>query len=73
MSIFGSAHIFYIIKFDEQFSVGVTQNIDEVVPDKDEAQLVFQKHFDQFDEAKNFENLVKSWDQKKVKELIKGI
>jgi len=73
MSFFGSAHIFYILELDHRLTHGVTQNIDEVVSKYQDAQLVFQKHFDQYSEAEDFHKIVQSWDETKVRKFIKGV
>lgn len=70
------SYIVFIINKNDELITGLTKDIDQVMDNYRESgnnsSLVFQRHFDERDQAEAFENQLKNWDNEKKKALING-
>lgn len=73
---FLNSYIVFIININDEFKTGLTKDIDLVLDQYrkigDNSSLVFQRHFDQYDEAEAFEARLKQLNKEKKAALING-
>ncbi|MEP2772782.1 MAG: hypothetical protein ABJH05_11575 [Fulvivirga sp.] len=70
------SYIVFIINNNDELITGLTKDIDQVMDEyrnsDNNSSLVFQRHFDEKDQAEAFEKQLKHWDNEKKKALING-
>ena len=70
------SYIVFIINNNDEFKTGLTKDIDQVMQEyqhlSNNSSLVFQRHFDDLEDAKSFEAKIEALDSAKKKALING-
>jgi len=73
---FLNSYIVFILKVGQDYKIGMTNDIDQVVHEHEQLNenfsLVFQKHFDEEHVARSYEEHISQLDNAKKEALIRG-